>query len=367
MATKIQILKKDKTLNQQVFFGLLDDMIKESIKGIRTKKNGKKLALTSVKMYYHLRTKLLQFTEVTKFEIKIYIDQNLTINEKIAAKKYYSKFYNRFTEYLYKGGCYDNYVGSIIKLLRAFFNYLLEERHISVGSYHKSFYAPKDEIPIIALSVSQLNYIIYDKEFNKQLKQLKLVQIRDVFVFGCTVALRISDLFSLSHKNLTIIGTDYYLKVRSQKTATSTSVKLPDYAAKIVKRYKRRNGLLLPEMTPQWFNRKLKCLAKLLPDDFELVKVREKRGKQMVVYLDSKKRTHYKLSDHITSHTMRKTAITTMLTLGMPEHVVRKISGHAANSREFYRYVMLAQDVIDNESDKVFDQIKNYHLTKSDS
>jgi intergrase/recombinase len=58
---------------------------------------------------------------------------------------------------------------------------------------------------------------------------------------------------------------------------------------------------------------------------------------------------------------MRKTAISTMLSLGMPEHIVRKISGHAANSKEFFRYVKMAQNVIDKEADKVFDQIRNYN------
>jgi intergrase/recombinase len=58
---------------------------------------------------------------------------------------------------------------------------------------------------------------------------------------------------------------------------------------------------------------------------------------------------------------MRKTAISTMLSLGMPEHIVRKISGHAANSKEFFRYVKMAQNVIDKEADKVFDKIRNYN------
>ena len=57
---------------------------------------------------------------------------------------------------------------------------------------------------------------------------------------------------------------------------------------------------------------------------------------------------------------LRKTAISTMLALGMPEHIVRKISGHAANSKEFFRYVEMAQNVIGQEANKVFDQIRNY-------
>ena len=49
-----------------------------------------------------------------------------------------------------------------------------------------------------------------------------------------------------------------------------------------------------------------------------------------------------------------------MLALGFPEHIARKISGHAANSKEFFRYVKMAQNVIDQEADKVFEQIRNY-------
>jgi hypothetical protein len=38
----------------------------------------------------------------------------------------------------------------------------------------------------------------------------------------------------------------------------------------------------------------------------------------------------------------------------MPEHLVRKISGHAPNSIEFHKYVLIAQDYLDTETDKVF-------------
>ena len=101
----------------------------------------------------------------------------------------------------------------------------------------------------------------------------------------------------------------------------------------------------------------VKKLGKLLPDDFELIKTREKRGKQVIIYKDPQRKIHYKLSDHITTHTMRRTAITNMLNLGMPEYMVRKISGHAANSREFFRYVELSQSYMDKETDNFFDKI----------
>lgn len=238
------------------------------------------------------------------------------------------------------------------------------EKKISIGAYHKSFYIPREEIPIIALSLDQLNYIIYDKSFNATVGEHNLEMVRDIFVFGCTVALRVSDLLQLSIKNLTVVNQNYYIKVKSQKTSSYTSIKLPDYAVEIIKKYQLNNDTLLPEISAQGFNQKLKIFAKLLPDDFQMIKIRERRGKQVIVYKDEKKKVHYNLSDHISSHTMRRTAITTMLNLGMPEHVVRKISGHAANSREFFRYVQLSQNIIDQESDKVFEQIKHYKNPK---
>jgi hypothetical protein len=55
---------------------------------------------------------------------------------------------------------------------------------------------------------------------------------------------------------------------------------------------------------------------------------------------------------------MRRTAITTMLRLGMNEQAVRRISGHAPGSKEFYRYVAYSQTFLDSETDRLFDRLK---------
>lgn len=365
MLTKLRITRKVKVLTESQIFKLFDDFIEDAYSGKRTRKDGKRIKPSTIINYVHLRTHLEDFCATKTFEMKIYIESNLTYNEKTTAFRYYRKFYNAFTKFLYdEKKFFDNYVGLVIKEIRCFFNYLEFERRISVGSYHKSFFVPREEIPIIALSINQLNYLIFNKQFNLLLKTKKLDEIRDVFVLGCTVALRVSDLLQLTTQNLIIQYDFYYLKVKSQKTATSTSVKLPDYAKEIILKYSGKHTTLLPEMTAQWFNRKLKSLAQLIPDDYDMIKVRERRGKQIVVYKDPVNKVNFRFSDHITSHTMRRTAITTMLNLGMPEHIVRKISGHAANSREFYRYVQLSQNIIDQESDKVFEKLKSHKTHK---
>lgn len=363
MAVKINIKKKDKTLNQEQFFKLLNEFIKESSSGKRLKKNGSRISSTTVNTYLYFRRIITMFNKETSFEIKLFIVNHLTQREKETAANYWRKFYNDFTSFMYnKMGYYDNYVGNIIKTLRTFCNYLIEDKHIDIGLYHKSFYVPKEEIDIITLNHNQLNYIIYNENFDELVKQHHLEKIKDIFIFGCTVALRVSDLLSLTSKNLVIQNEKYYLNVRSQKTKTKTSIKLPEYAIEIIKKYQKKQKTLLPFISLGYLDIQLKLLAKLIPDDFELIKTRERRGKQIVIYKDAVKKIHYKLSDHITTHTMRRTGITTMLNLGMPEHLVRKISGHAANSREFFRYVELSQSFIDEETDKIFDKINQLNV-----
>lgn len=359
MAVKVKITKRVKYLDQDIFLGLVDDFINDSYAGRRTKKNGTRISDGTISNYLYLKKNLDEFCDFSTFELKLYIVNNLTQKEKERANRYYKKFYKSFTGYMYdRKKYYDNYVGLIIKCLRSFFNYLEEDRNIGVGTFHRSFFVPVEEIPIIALNQDQLRYILFDEVFDQKVRENDLEKIKDIFVFGCTVALRVSDLLSLTRKNLQIQGDKYYLTVKSKKTAVHTSIKLPDYAVDIILKYRSKKNNLLPSISAAYFNTRLKNLARLIPEDFEMVKTRERRGKQVVVYKDSARRIHYKLSDHISTHTMRRTAITNMLCLGMPEHLVRKISGHSANSHEFFRYVKLSQSYIDEQTDRVFETLK---------
>jgi hypothetical protein len=54
---------------------------------------------------------------------------------------------------------------------------------------------------------------------------------------------------------------------------------------------------------------------------------------------------------------MRRTAITTLLILGVPENIVRKISGHAPGSKEFYKYIGLAQEYMNQEVCKAYQKL----------
>lgn len=55
---------------------------------------------------------------------------------------------------------------------------------------------------------------------------------------------------------------------------------------------------------------------------------------------------------------MRRTAITTMLDLGMDEINVRQISGHAPGSVEFFKYVKYNQKKVDDQLDLVYQKLQ---------
>lgn len=315
-------------------------------------KGSRKIRPSTIENYENLRDLLSGFSLAKEFELRIVILKNNRIGREYKAeRKYWRAFYINFTEYLYTDrDCYDNYVGSMIKLLKVFFNYLQNEMEMNVGPFYKKFDVLREDIEIIVLHQKQLQFLIHNKEFNRQLT-IRLEETRDIFIFGCTVALRISDLLKLTRSNLEIISDKYYLRVTSSKTDAFTRILLPQYAVDILKRYKHLKTLL-PETAKARFNVAVKKMIALANFNEERLIRRHKRGVPVYLYKDPIKLIPYRLSDLISSHTMRRTAITTLLCLKVPENVVRKISGHAPHSKEFYKYVELSQNYMDEEVER---------------
>jgi len=337
---------------------LFKKFISDTKSGRRLKKNGERIKPASIKNYEYTLNNLVKFSIESGFELRICDAQKLNKRELTSEKNYWKKFYKKFTEYLYKNGCYDNYVGSNIKTIRTFFNYLKNDRDFSTGDFQCLFYVRHEEIEIQVLSPEQLKFLIHDTKFENSLSPT-LQRIKDVFVFGCTSGLRYSDIFMLSSKNFEQQNEHWYLKVKSQKTKTFTSIKLPSYAIRIYKKYEPKNT-----KTPVFgnislfnFNKNLKTLGEIAGFTTPLEVSREKQGKPKDLNKASAKE-QLRFCDKMSSHMMRRTAITTLLILGMPEHLVRKISGHSSASKSFNRYVHYAQVYMDKEIEKVHDKLE---------
>lgn len=344
---------------EHALVALFEKFIKYSYNGKRLKPDGNRIKPQTVNNYNYV-LRYLQEYELeygTPLRIKVINSQNQRIF--IAERNYWKKFYLQFTNFMYhKKNCFDNYVGAVIKVIRIFFNFLNKEMGIHTGSFYKNFYVCREDVPIVTLLPEQLQFLMNNGPFDEQLSK-SLQKAKDTFVFGCTVALRVSDLFAIKFTDIECMGVSHYLPVKTIKTGTSVRIKLPAYAIAIINKFKstaRGRKTIFPPIPVITFNNQLKAIAQLAGWTNATGRQRTKRGIKINT-LNKVSKTPYRFCDLVSSHTMRRTAITTMLMLGMKEHVVRKISGHADNSKSFYRYVNLVQSYLDNEMDEVFGKL----------
>jgi integrase len=339
---------------------LLHTYQSEMKRGKHLQKNGKRLRPSSIENYANLHINLMKFCNKENFLLRACPLRNASKSVIEREQKYWKHFYLKFTDFLYQDrNNYDNHVGRTIKLLRCFFSYLNSEKGLNIGSFHAKFYAPSEEVEILALTPERLNILIHTKDKDHLLSET-LKQTKDIFIFGCTVALRFSDLMLLKKDNIELVGDRTYLKVRSKKTQTYTRVKLPDYVVSIIDKYSGKySKRIIPHFNLNTMNLNIKLLLETYGFIEEFPKYRQKRGVPILIYKNSDQKAMYRFCDLATTHTMRRTAITTMLCLGMSEQVVRKISGHSANSKEFYRYVAFAQTYIDKEINMFHDKLQD--------
>lgn len=334
---------------------LFHQFIAASKSGRRHKCAGKKLAPGTITQYQCIEKLLLAYENHQGTTLSITLLKKFSLPQVKKEQRYWTQFFKSFTLFLYhQKGCFDCYVAGVCKTLRTFFNWLREEKHLPIGNYHKNFTVPQPTFTPLILEPQKLQFLIKDKAFSAALPP-HLQRTKDLFVFGCTVALRYSDLVSLRKENLVEAPEGVYLQLHTQKTSTLVKLPLPDYLVEMINRYRHKKGkYLLPRLSSTNLNLQVKELCRRAGWTYDLPKVRYRMGRPVELKHGGACLKYY---EQVTTHTMRRTAITTLLIMGVPELVVRRISGHSANSREFYRYVVIAQDYLNRHVLQAYDKL----------
>jgi hypothetical protein len=152
------------------FLDLYDKFIKDSKTGRRLQPDGRKISNGTIENYASTRKLLCQFSSEKSFVLRIRIVKHLDKKQLIVEKNYWTKFYRSFTDYLYNDcNHFDNYVGHTIKNIKTFFNYINKSLLVGTGEFHKSFYIISEQIPILTLMPEELNFFIYNNDFEEQL------------------------------------------------------------------------------------------------------------------------------------------------------------------------------------------------------
>jgi integrase len=326
------------------FFKLFEKFITETEKGTRTTEKGKALGKDSIQVAKTTKKHLENFAKEKKYRLTF---DNIN-----------KDFYAQFCNYLYDDlDHYDNTVGKYIRNIKTFLNW--SEKCTEHNK--KYFKVPSEEKDIVVILPEQLNFLIDTHITEESVKAYyiankipiqkesfhltveMLQRTKDILVLGCTTTLRVGDLLKLrKHYNLLVGGSNYKIKVTTEKTSTPILIDLPDYACAILDKYMDKEGeYLIPKISEQRFNENLKKLGRLLGLDKIMVPVtKHKRFKSVTVLIA--------FSELLTSHIMRRTGITTLLIAGMNEYAVKKISGHTKDSRSFTKYVAFSLAYINN-------------------
>ncbi len=320
--------------------------IRETGSGKRLLPSGKKIRKSTLIQYKFVYQLVREFEEKTGRVLRITLLSRGSVRLLNQEKRYWTNFYKRFSHFLYAEKQYmDYYCTGVFKIIKTFFNFLRAEKSFPVGEFHRKFIVPAERFTPITLTPAQLRFLILNENFEKGLSDT-MRRTRDIFILGCTVGLRSHDLLNLKKKNIIKSISGMSMVLHTQKTGAEVKVPLPDYAIRIIDKYASRSRTyLLPRISGTNLNIQIKRLIELAGWTDPLPKIRHRRG--VPVEIKTKAGKTYRFCDHITVHSMRRTAITTLLLMGVDETTVRRISGHAPGSREFYRYVALVQDYFD--------------------
>ncbi len=169
---------------------------------------------------------------------------------------------------------------------------------------------------------------------NKNIKILRLAQVRDVFCFMCWTGQRHSDIENLTWQDINKNENEEIVwDLTTVKTLTRIQVPIIDYAYEIIQKYKDSEKPL-PQYSNQKINEYLKELGKYMNWNWMVKKIRYYDGRP--------KEKSAPFYEALTTHVGRKSYITNSLILGIPERIVKEVSGHK-DDKSFSRYVKLAE------------------------
>ncbi len=268
--------------------------------------------------------------------------------------KKYKGFFNHLKKYAKAKNLQLNFDIFNQSFFISFKNYLYSEQGLSDATVLKNVKASKVFIRHLVslkfikdLNLSEVKttakpgeiYVIpIDRIIEMQKKQIenpRLAQVRDVFCFMCWTGQRYSDIERLTWKDINKNENDELLwDLTTVKTQTRIQVPIIDFAYEIIQKYKESENPL-PHYSNQKINEYLKELGQLMKWGWMVKKVNYFNGQA--------KEKSVPFHDVLTTHVGRKSFITNSLILGIPERIVKEVSGHK-DDKSFSRYVKLAEN-----------------------
>jgi len=312
-----------------------DELYELLIGEVRSKKETDSLKEALKQFFFEHKTKKgssIKWNTMKKYTCLINHIEGFQGHDQFIPGQYSTAWTKKFKAYLMVDlksgdhlGCNDNSVSKYITALKTFFSHLKKKGHRIPAEMAELKVAETEQV----VNVLQLDELKILEQF--EFDSLYHRQVRDVFLFQCYTGARYSDIENIKQEDIKQDGEMKVWDFFAEKTGQQITAPLFPNAVSIIEKYKDL-PTPLPRYTNQAINRELKIIAE---------KAKLNRKVKRIAYHDNRK-TEYSFYLHqvISTHMARKTFISLSLQMGVPERMVREISGHR-DERSFRRYVNL--------------------------
>jgi integrase len=238
---------------------------------------------------------------------------------KILIDEFSVEHLTKFRNYLLNKGLLNNTINHKIKLLKAPI---------------RNFDPQHPALLFKNIKLTQLQHALLNEEELDALRKFtdlseSLGRVKDIFIFSCCTGQRIGDIFSLNKVDIE----DKHWLLRQSKTKKVVNIPLNTEALRILEKY----DYIIPKMTQQNYNKRLKLLLSKANINRHIVLKRESGNKKMDITCS--------IDNRISSHMGRRIFITHSLNRGVPINVVATITGQTIQTLQ--KYVNTQQDAID--------------------
>lgn len=199
----------------------------------------------------------------------------------------------------------------------------LEGLHTNIQ--YENFSISEEEVDNIYLTEDELKAIA-----DLELSGTRLDKYRDIFLIGCYVGLRVSDLLRIKKEHFYTVDGKEILRIRTKKCPTGVYI---PFLWKDLKYRLEKYDYNLPRISEQHLRKEAKEIGKLA-----------KINSSVLIESGKYKRPEpYEKWELISSHTCRRTACTNMFKMGIPPKQIMMISGHKKEST-FFKYIKITEE-----------------------
>jgi integrase len=305
--------------SKPTLFNLIDQFIAGEIK----KKGGREKSSRTLQNYNAVKLHLQEFEKKKRYRID-FDSINL-------------EFFNAYTTFLRKEfvqitrgkdpkkivGLAHNTIAKDITFLKVFMN-----KGISLGYTtnlafkHEDFSYSEEPTDAIYLKESEIEHLFKFDTGND-----KLNGVKDMFVAGCWLGLRYSDLKNIRPLNIIEDEGERFIKIQTQKTGADVVIPCHPMVLKVMSRYNNNPTQLPKAISGQKFNEYIK----------EVCQKAELNEKGRLTTDPGKA-----LCECVSSHTMRRSMASNFYLMGVAPEDLMPITGHTTR-KSFDKYIKVSK------------------------